>query len=75
MFVKHFGCTTIHNKALYKCIIDSTLLFYICDMVLSMPIQHFGKHLLFLKKKCFIDINFDFEKNKLSFICIHKVKS
>ncbi len=23
MIVKHFGCTTIHNKALYKCIIHS----------------------------------------------------
>ncbi len=23
MTVKHFGCTTIHNKALYKCIIHS----------------------------------------------------
>ncbi len=23
MIVKHFGCTAIHNKALYKCIIHS----------------------------------------------------
>ncbi len=23
MIVKRFGCTTIHNKALYKCIINS----------------------------------------------------
>ncbi len=23
MIVKHFGCTAIHNKALYKCLIHS----------------------------------------------------
>ncbi len=30
MIVKHFGCTAIHNKALYKCIIHSFILtFYL----------------------------------------------
>ncbi len=32
MIVKHFGCTAIHNKALYKCLIHSFILF---DFVVS----------------------------------------
>lgn len=25
MIVKHFGCTAIHNKALYKCLVHSLI--------------------------------------------------
>ncbi len=31
MIVKHFGCTVIHNKALYKCIIHSFINSFVKD--------------------------------------------
>ncbi len=33
MIVNRFGCTAIHNKALYKCITHSNYLVAICERI------------------------------------------
>ncbi len=37
MIVKRFGCTAIHNKALYKCIIHSFIIVKCCNYVVFLP--------------------------------------
>ncbi len=36
MIVKHFGCTAIHNKALYKCIFHSFILSFIHSFIIYL---------------------------------------
>ncbi len=47
MIVKHFGCTTIHNKALYKCIIHSFIQLHF-HIVLLLFVSYNGA-------SCFVD--------------------